>query len=181
MKYATTNNNLIAQFPITEREWRKQPNVSIRKWEDCTDADLLAINVVRVHETEQPVINKRTQTAALNPDPALTGGIWTQEWIVIDETADYTAAYDSKVRRRISEEAERRAEALIPRREQMQRLAKQVLLQDKGNRNWTASEQAFRDENLAKWAAVQTVLDKETALLALDPPPEDFADDRHWS
>jgi len=63
----------------------------------------------------------------------------------------------------------------------MQRLAKQVLLQDKGNRNWTASEQAFRDENLAKWAAVQTVLDKETALLALDPPPEDFADDRHWS
>jgi hypothetical protein len=54
------------------------------------------------------------------------------------------------------------------------------MLHDKGKPNWTASEQAFRDENLAKWASAQAVLDREAALLALDPPPEDFTDDRHW-
>ena len=180
MKYATTVNNTITQFPITEREWQRS-GVSIRKWADCTDAELRPHGIVRVYEGSRPETNDRTHRARLDTVPALNGARWEQQWIVTENTVTEIHQYDNDIRRRISEEAERRTEALIPQREQMQRLAKQVLLQDKGKPNWTAEEQAFRDENLAKWVAVQAVLDKEAALLALDPPPEDYADDRHWS
>ena len=180
MKYATIENDVITEFPVSEREWRKQSGVSMRKWADCPDSDLLAIGKVAVYDAAVPIIDYRTQDMNLAQTPTLTGGVWYQEWTITDNTLAQIEIYDNKIRKRISEEAERRVEALIPRREQIQRLAKQTMLQDKGKPNWTAAEQAFRDDNFAKWAAVQAVLDKEAVLMATDPPPEDFADDRHW-
>ena len=181
MKYGTIDSfNRLTQFPIGEREWQRTTGISMRKWSDCTDAELRPQGIIRVYEGSRPETVDRTHTARLDTIPTLNGERWEQQWIVTANTAEQITDYDNDIRADISEEAERRVEALIPRREQMQRLAKQTMLQDKGKPNWNASEQAFRDDNFAKWAAVQAVLDKEVALLTLDPPPEDFANDSHW-
>jgi len=98
MKYATTVNNTITQFPITEREWQRS-SVSIRKWADCTDAELRPHGIVRVYEGSRPEIDDRTHWTRLDTVPTLNGTRWEQQWIVTENTPEQVEAYDDNIRR----------------------------------------------------------------------------------
>ena len=112
MKYATTVNNTIAQFPITEREWRKTSGISIRKWADCTDAELKPWGIARVYEGSRPVTADRTHAVRLDTLPTLNGVRWEQQWIVTENTNVEVARYDERTRRRVKREANKRILAI---------------------------------------------------------------------
>jgi hypothetical protein len=180
MKYGTTKNNSITQFPITEREWRKTSGISMRKWSDCTEADLKRQGIVRVYEGSRPETADRTHTARLDTIPTLNGERWEQQWIVTENTNVEVARYDDHVRRRIKHEAEDRIVQLVPEWKQRNALARSLELLRKGEANLTPTEQTEVAQVDALWLEIKRIRSVSDTLEAVDPPPEDYSDDKYW-
>jgi hypothetical protein len=177
MKYGILGSfNKLSQFPVTEREWRKASGVSMRKWVDCTDAELRPHSIVRVYEGSRPETSDRTQTARLDANPTLNGTRWEQKWIVTANGAEH----DADIRSQIKREAGRRIETLVPGWKQRNILARSLELLRKGERNLTEGEMIEVRTIEKVWAEIQRIRTVSDTLEAMTPPPEDFADDRYW-
>lgn len=181
MKYATIHLNTIVQFPITERKWRETSGISMRRWSDCTDAELKQQGIVRVYEGSRPETDDRTHTAQLDPTPTLKGERWEQPWIVTALTANQIAAYDDGIRTSIKEEAGNRILLLAPEWKQRNATARGLELLRKGEANLTTEEQAEVAAMDALWAEVKRLRTVSDQLEAMDPPPQDFADGSYWT
>ena len=180
MKYATIENNNITEFPVSEREWRKISGTSMRKWIDCSDSELLGIGVVRVQEVDKPTVAQRTQVAELNPEPTLMGGVWSQQWIVSDKSVEEVTAFDDRVVRGIKREASKRIITIAPEWKQSNMLARALTLLRKGEANLTTAEALEVSGMDEVWTEIQRIRSVSDTLEAVDPPPDGFADDRHW-
>lgn len=172
MLYALIENGVIAQFPYTQRQWRRDnPLISMRAWEDCPPERLAEIGVVQVVELEQPAFDRRTHQADRPALPELVDGVWTWGWVISPKTQAQIDAYDADIRRRIEREADRRIDLLAPPRERERRMALSVLLIEKGKPAWTGADQAVADANRAVWAAIEAIRTRQAELQAMDPPP----------
>lgn len=180
MKYGRIENGNITDFSITEREWRKTSDISMRKWVDCTDEALASIGVVCVYEGSRPAISDRTQTARLAPNPALNGARWEQAWVVTDKTAEQVEAYDNQLRERIKSAAEDRIYGAFPLHAQMNLVAEMLELSEIPPAQRTGQQLEKINQARAARAAIAAIRQRSDELEAMDPIPEDPDDDRHW-
>jgi hypothetical protein len=101
-------------------------------------------------------------------------------WYVEQKTAAEVAAFDANIRERIKKEASHRITRLAPEWKQRNATARGLELLRKGEANLTTEEQAEVAAMDALWAGVKRLRTVSDQLEAMDPPPQDFNDDRHW-
>ena len=115
MRYVLAIKNQPVEGPYSERQWRKEnPNISMRKWADCSDETLASVDVYRVEDAPRPAIDKRTQCADRPAMPSLVDGVWAWGWDVTACPQDQIDAFDDAMRRAIKEECMRRILVLAP-------------------------------------------------------------------
>jgi hypothetical protein len=180
MKYATIVDNEITKFPVSEREWLEATGVSTRKWTDCSDSELLAFGVVKVSQPNKPIVSQRTQIAELSLTPTLVGATWSQQWVVSDKSVEEITDFDARVIKSIKREASKRIIAIAPEWKQSNMLARSIELLRKGETNLTADEIREVTEIDTLWDEVKRIRSVSDTLEAMEPPPEDYADDKYW-
>lgn len=182
--YVDDQNNIL-KWPVTVSDLKAQPprlgrkiNFSLSR--NVTDAGFPHLGIYPVTETDAPVIDVRTQTAVELANPLLVEGVWTVLWYVEQKTAAEVAAFDANIRERIKKEASHRITRLAPEWKQRNATARGLELLRKGEANLTTEEQAEVAAMDALWAGVKRLRTVSDQLEAMDPPPQDFNDDRHW-
>jgi hypothetical protein len=78
-------------------------------------------------------------------------------------------------------EAGRRIVEICPEWKQRNLTAQATILAEKKRENWTDEELAAWDAGALLWAQIATIRAASDALEAMDPIPEDFTDDSHWT
>lgn len=82
----------------------------------------------------------------------------------------------------VKAEAARRILVIAPEWRQRNLTARGVeLTNTRHDREWTAAERAEADAISAVWAEIAAVRAASDAIEAMDPIPQDFTDDSHWS
>jgi len=81
----------------------------------------------------------------------------------------------------VKDEAYRRIIAICPEWKQRNLTAQAAILAEKGRANWTAEELAAWEDGEAIWAQIAAVRAASDVLEAMDPIPDDYIDDKHWS
>lgn len=184
MRYALIENGTLVEYPYSEKWWRKASQIRARAWADCPDETLASFGVYRVQESPPPLIDERTQVAVRASEPVLVDGVWTLPYVVTDKSGAEVAAFDNQIRKHIKKEAGRRIELLAPEWKQRNATARGLELTVKLVRNGvnalTPEEQAEEAAMDALWAEVKRLRGVSDTLEAMDPPPQDYADDKHW-
>lgn len=80
----------------------------------------------------------------------------------------------------VKTEAMRRILAILPEWKQRNLTAQAVVLAAKGAANWTAEEQAAWEAGTALWGRIVAIRTASDVIEAMDPIPDDFADDKYW-
>ena len=81
----------------------------------------------------------------------------------------------------VKQEARRRILAIAPDWKQRNLNAEQAALLKKGEANWDADETARWSAAEAIWIQINAVRAASNTIEALDPIPDDYTDDKHWS
>jgi len=81
----------------------------------------------------------------------------------------------------VKDEARRRILLICPVWRQSNMLAQAATLNDKGRDNWTAQELEEWEAGEAIWQQIQAIRTASDVIEALDPIPEDYTADTHWT
>jgi len=186
MRYVLAINNQLVEWPYSERKWREEnPNISMRKWADCSDGALASVNVYRVEEAPRPEIDERTQHADRQAAPALVDGVWVSGWIISAKPQADIDTFDAEIREHIKIEAGKRIVRMAPEWKQRNAMARGLEFARKMIRNGpnalTPEEDAEEAAMDTLWMEVKRLRAVSDQLEAMDPPPQDFDNDRHWT
>lgn len=183
--YVDDQNNIL-KWPVTVRDLTAQPprlgkeiNTSLSR--NVTDAGFPHLGIYPVTEIERPTIDRRTQTAEQDANPALIGGVWVFGWTVSAKSQTEIDAFDAKIRDGIKSEAGARIIRLAPEWKQRNATARGLELLRKGEANLTAAEQVEIAAMDALWTEVKRLRTVSDQLEAMDPPPQDYAADKYWT
>lgn len=113
-------------------------------------------------------------------EPRLVDGKWVRGWSVLPLTAEESNDRRTSFNGRIKEEASKRIIAIAPEWKQSNMLARAITLLRKGEANLTTAEALEVSKMDAVWAEIQRIRSVSDTLEAVEPPLEDYADDRHW-
>lgn len=81
----------------------------------------------------------------------------------------------------VKAEAYRRIVAICPEWKQRNLTAQATILAEKGRANWTAEELAAWDAGEAIWQSIAAIRAASDVIEAMDPIPQDYMDDKHWT
>jgi hypothetical protein len=157
---------------------RDNPNVSFPK--SPSDSLLADWSVYPYTVADQPTFDNRTQRIELG-DFVNTDGSWVQTWNVVNKTAEEISQYDAEMVVAVKAEAQRRIISIIPEWKQRNLTARAAELAIKGVANWTAEETLEYEEGQAIWNSIKVVRAASDALEAMNPIPDDYANDSYWS
>ena len=129
------------------------------------------VNVVKVNPLNIP---PEYADAPEAPDGVGPGWTWDGAAYVPPVPAPVTAE-------NVKAEAMRRILAIAPEWKQRNLTAQAVVLAKKGEANWTADEQAAWDAGEAIWTQIAAIRVASDAIEAMDPIPQNYADDTHWA
>lgn len=100
-------------------------------------------------------------------------------WTVNGETYDPPAA-PAITAEQVKAEAERRILAIVPAWKQRNLTAQAVILAKIGEANWTTEQAAAWAAGEAVWGSVAAIRAASDVIEALNPIPQDYADDARW-
>lgn len=178
MKYIKVINELNHIFPYSDRQFRRD-NANVSFPSTISDEIKASYQVYPVTEEPSPVYNEATQRI-VRQQPQLINNQWMVKWVVVDKTEEEQIQYRENQVRNVKAEAKRRIISIAPEWKQSNMLARAITLLRKGEANLTTAEALEVVEMDAVWAEIQRIRSVSDTLEAADPPPEDFADDRHW-
>ena len=178
MKYIKVINELNHIFPYSDRQFRRD-NANVSFPSTISDEIKASYQVYPVIEEPSPVYNEATQRI-VRQQPQLINSQWMVKWVVVDKTEEEQIQYRENQVRNVKAEAKRRIISIAPEWKQSNMLARAITLLRKGEANLTTAEALEVVEMDAVWAEIQRIRSVSDTLEAADPPPEDFADDRHW-
>lgn len=178
MKYIKVINELNHIFPYSDRQFRRD-NANVSFPSTISDEIKASYQVYPVIEEPSPVYNEATQRI-VRQQPQIVNNQWFIKWSIVDKTEEEKIQYREDQIRKVKAEAKRRIISIVPEWKQRNMIAHRLELLLIGKDAWTQEQ---RDENLALeliWETVKMIRVKSDALEAINPIPEDFADDRHW-
>jgi hypothetical protein len=163
---------------------RDHPNTSFPA--DIPVALLAEYNVFEIVPTAEPT-HTNGEIAVQTGGVVKVGNEWQWEWVVRPKTTEELATEAANIVQNVNarimsikREANRRIIAIVPEWKQSNMLARAITLLRKGEANLTTAEALEVSKMDAVWTEIQRIRSVSDTLEAADPPPEDFADDRHW-
>jgi hypothetical protein len=178
MKYIKVINELNRIFPYSDRQFRRD-NANVSFPSTISDEIKASYQVYPVIEEPSPVYNEATQRI-VRQQPQIVNNQWFIKWSIVDKTEEEKIQYREDQIRKVKAEAKRRIIAIAPEWKQSNMLARALTLLRKGEANLTTAEALEVSGMDEVWTEIQRIRSVSDTLEAVDPPPEDFADDRHW-
>lgn len=94
--------------------------------------------------------------------------------------APYDPPFEGIPAQSVKDEAYRRIVAICPEWKQRNLTAQATILAEKGRANWTADELAAWEAGEAIWQSIAAIRAASDEIEAMDPIPQDFAEDSYW-
>lgn len=183
MEYVNASDPSSPVFPYAlNRLRRDNPNTSFPKYP--SDALLAGYDVYPVSTADAPPYDRNTERL-VQAEPALVDGKWVREWTVVPLTVDELAQRRAAAINAVKQEASRRILQLAPEWKQRNATARGLEFARKMIRNGpnalTSEEEAEEVAIIALWTEVKRLRTVSDQLEAMDPLPQDFADDSYWT
>lgn len=182
MKYIKVINELNHIFPYSDRQFRRD-NANVSFPSTISDEIKASYQVYPVIEEPSPVYNEATQRI-VRQQPQLINNQWMVKWVVVDKTEEEQIQYRENQVRNVKAEAKRRIISIAPEWKQRNMIARGLefarkMIRD-GPNALTPEEEAEEAAMYALWTEVKRLRTVSDTLEAMDPPPEDYADNIHW-
>lgn len=183
MKYIKVINDLNHIYPYSDRQFRRD-NANVSFPSIVSDETKALYSVYPVIEEPSPTYNEATQRI-VRQQPQLINNQWVIKWVVADKTEEEQIQYREKQVRNIKAEASRRIISIVPEWKQRNIIARGLEIARKMIRNGpntlSPEEEAEEAAISALWTEVKRLRTVSDQLEAMDPLPQDFADDKYWT